>query len=205
MKKTFELLKTFAPLIALFHTSDTGNNVVIGGSNAILLHGLILGREVSDLDVIIYKPSSTQLKMLSVLESKSENLLETLKKLLPTFGSCAAAPSVKAKSNKPLEPSLTKRSIKYVHNGLTINFLIEDVSPDDNYLSFAYSGHSYLIQGVAKIVDAKASYGLGHSGKKPYCRAKDVNDLALLKNHNFNMPFDALINNVSDEEETYSE
>lgn len=41
-------------------SSINDDNVVLGGTNALLLHGLKMSREPNDLDIIIYRPNSEQ-------------------------------------------------------------------------------------------------------------------------------------------------
>ena len=61
--KLNNFLQTFESIIN--QLLDT--NVVIGGTNALLLHGLKISREVTDLDLVIYQPTIEQLKILKTL------------------------------------------------------------------------------------------------------------------------------------------
>lgn len=66
--KHFEILNKFEKFLALLNTND---NIVIGGTVALKLHGLHIGREVDDLDVIIFSPSFEQEKVLEMLDELS--------------------------------------------------------------------------------------------------------------------------------------
>lgn len=60
-----ELLRAFTPVILLLK----GDNLFIGGSAALVIQGLLLpkDREVGDLDLILYQPTSNQLSILNTL------------------------------------------------------------------------------------------------------------------------------------------
>ena len=45
------------------------NNVVLGGSKALELHGIELGRKVQDIDLVIYSPTDEQIKTINTLHS----------------------------------------------------------------------------------------------------------------------------------------
>ena len=70
MKTVTSLIDEFYPMLKELKGEDT--NVVIGGTCAILMHGLDIGRDPEDLDVIIYKPTDRQKKVLNVLKPLSQ-------------------------------------------------------------------------------------------------------------------------------------
>jgi len=70
MASVTQLLDTFTGIIAQLVQLDAGkrNNVVIGGSCALSLMGVKMGREPEDLDVIVYEPSAEQLKFIEIFD-----------------------------------------------------------------------------------------------------------------------------------------
>lgn len=139
------------------------NNVIIGGSAALVLHGLDIGRELMDVDIIIYKPTAEQ---------------DTLLNLLMNFDYIKAEHS-------------PRRAMKLKKDGFFIDIIMErnsDQPMPTDFLLIEISGIAYKIQSVKKVVEAKCSYTLEGRSQEPtlYTRRKDVFDLQLLKNLNFN-------------------
>lgn len=163
-------LDEFWPEIKDFY----GNNIVIGGSHALQLHGLSLGREPDDLDVIIYRPRSHQLNYLSTRGAGFEahrNYPE------------------KDDINIVKDPS-DIRSYKRKANGLTLNVLLDDRPVPTDVLLYDYDRRNIhlKINNIRTIIEAKSNYVFGEDGC--YMRRKDAEHLTLLKNHNFNLYYD---------------
>lgn len=70
MASVNQLLDTFTSVIdqLVQLAADKRNNVVIGGSCALSLMGVKMGREPEDLDVIVYEPSADQLKFIQMFD-----------------------------------------------------------------------------------------------------------------------------------------
>ena len=70
MASVIQLLDTFTGIIdqLVQLDADKRNNVVIGGSCALSLMGVKMGREPEDLDVIVYEPSAEQLKFIEMFD-----------------------------------------------------------------------------------------------------------------------------------------
>ena len=67
--KSHELIRNFSDLIDKLLSFKS--NVVIGGTCALELHGLKIGREIEDLDLIIYQANDKQKDILNTLEAFS--------------------------------------------------------------------------------------------------------------------------------------
>lgn len=66
MKDLEKILSKFQSVLKIIF--DT--NIVVGGSAALKLHGLEIGREISDVDIIIYNPTPSQRLFLRLVEQK---------------------------------------------------------------------------------------------------------------------------------------
>lgn len=136
------------------------SNMVIGGSHALLLHGLDIGRDTDDFDVVIYEPTMDQLKYLADKIHTGE-MKESIE-----------------------ESSDNTRSCKVECNGATIDFLIErNTCMPADLLLVHHSGITLFVQSVYRVIDAKRSY----TNEDGMFRQKDVDDCKLLKNANFNL------------------
>lgn len=154
-------LATILELIAMGE-----GNVVLGGSLVLELHGLKLGWEPQDLDIIIFKPTERQFAR--VMESTD-------------FEACANS-DVQSKAEQRGEHI---RSWRSQSGGKTLNvILVNDPLPEDLLL---YRSHAGLIpvNKIHNIIEAKKSYSHGHD--KTFIRGKDVHHLMSLKNNNFNI------------------
>ena len=178
--KLFTFLATFSSAIDhLIEAGPQDTTVVIGGTCALIAHGLNVGQEPNDLDVIIYRPSTEQLRYLDSIRLFS---------LKPSTGTGA---DLTGDSNFGL------RSLKFKKNGLILNILLErDKAKPAFLLRFWEAGASYKIQDVASVIEAKNSYVLqpnttGLTGER-YARVKDLFDFQQLKNLNFNTPYDPI-------------
>lgn len=161
-------IKTFESLIfQLLHT-----NVVIGGTNALLQHGLKISRTPSDLDLIIYQPTEEQLQIL-----KTISVFDLIK-------------------NRPeLQYGDLQKAIKIEKDGLFLDIITELGPTPQNLLYYRYGyGDKFLqIQSIENVIKAKVSYKferMSDSRDKnltKYMRSKDLEDLLDLKNSNFNI------------------
>lgn len=70
MASVIQLLDTFTGIIdqLVQLDADKRNNVVIGGSCALHLMGVQLDREPEDLDIIVYEPTTSQLKFVGLFD-----------------------------------------------------------------------------------------------------------------------------------------
>ena len=187
--KLFTFLATFSSAIDhLIEAGPKDTNVVIGGTCALIAHGLNVGREPNDLDVIIYRPSTEQLRYLDSIR------LFSLKHSTGT--------------GADLTGDLHLRSLKFKKNGLILNILFErDKAKPSFLLRFWDAGASYKIQDIASVIEAKNSYILqphttGLTGER-YARVKDLFDFQQLKNLNFNTPYDPIPDAGSVAEQEY--
>lgn len=126
MKKLKNYLETFK--ILLLQLNDE-KNIVIGGTQALLCHGLLF-REPDDLDMIIFNPSDRQMQVFENLKSfEVEN---------------------------PVDDIYTQISFKYKKNGLVINFLLaKDTDLPENLL---IESNGWKVNSIANIIEAKKIY-----------------------------------------------
>lgn len=151
-------LSVFKPLL----TSLLDTNLAIAGMHSLELHGLNTGRETSDLDIVIFKPTKLQMSALKSLE---------FFRVLHT-----------GKADYGIDDAV---SVKFTKDGLTIDFLLEtDKDTPADLLLFEMEGTTYKVQSVANTIAAKASF-LSDTDKSK-CRLKDAKDFMALKNLNFN-------------------
>lgn len=161
-------IQTFEGLIfQLLHT-----NVVIGGTNALLQHGLKISRTPSDLDLIIYQPTEEQLQIL---------------KTIAVFDLIKDRPE--------LQYGNLQKAIKIEKDGLFLDIITETEPTPQNLLYYRY-GHSdklLQIQSIENVIKAKLSYKFERQSDSrdrsltKYMRSKDLEDLLDLKNSNFNV------------------
>lgn len=154
-------LDTFFDILEVL---EKDNNVVLGGSMALQLHGINIGREPHDLDIILYKPTQDQIKYVSGLEGREE---------------IGKQYSPYSKVNEVERHSL----IVIVRKSIKMNILSNSEDLKHHYLM--YKGHK--VQSVDRIVEAKASYTYQTETKASYIRMKDIIDLQYIKNNNFNL------------------
>lgn len=137
------------------------SNIVIGGSAALILHGLNLPRGCSDIDLIIYSPTKEQLDVIKILGIETS--------LNDSFGYAG------------------KRVSKLSRDGIKIDIIVAETTPVPENLSFIMLNFSLLkIQSVQGVIDAKNSYSQERESQL-YIRGKDLIDLIELKNNNFNL------------------
>ena len=166
MTKLEKYIETFLPILSLID----GLNVVIGGIEALRIHGLTV-RESNDLDVIIYQPNLRQKQVINNLSIFEQD---------------------KPKNNNQ---GTYQRSFKFKKNDLFIDILFEEDKPmPEDLLLYRYKlVHPikiFSIQSIQNVIDAKRNYHNDFhtsEGIKQYSRIKDMKDFQDLKNHNFNL------------------
>lgn len=142
-----------------------GDNVVLGGSMILVLHGINIGRECEDLDVVLYQPTPGQLEYIVQLQAVEETSGEH---------------SPISKDGKEIE---RHSLVSIVRESLKMNILSNSGDMNTRYLRY----RGYQTQSIDKIVEAKASYTYESQTKGKYIRAKDALDLQYIKNNNFNI------------------
>ena len=160
MKDLEKILSKFQSVLKIIF--DT--NIVIGGSAALKLHGLEIGREISDVDIIIYKPTPSQRLFLRLVEQKSPTELDGYERRVYKF---------------------TKTLLKKY----SIDVIVSHEDLPENLLSCELLSHTVKIQSIENIVKAKASYvsKVDGRGSLLYISKKDATDMINLKNLNFNL------------------
>ncbi len=159
LKRAKHLIKIATEKITPF---VDGNNVIIGGTVALVLQGINIGREIDDIDIIIYRPTKKQRKTLAIYEELSKTAY---------YGS-------------------DKRTMKIQVGDVDVNIIKELVSPPDDLLYVRVpNGNFFPVQRVDNVIKAKSSYLRDSDSKESssaYARKKDMYDLIELKNKNFN-------------------
>ena len=112
------------------------NNLVIGGTKALELHGIITPEPPDDIDIIVYNPTKSQLDMLSAysLIDEDTNTISTVE-----YG---------------------RRSIKIVGSFMKLNFIIShDKLPTDLLSSnILFNNLPMKVQSISNIFKAQKSY-----------------------------------------------
>lgn len=142
-------------------------NVVIGGLNALIAHGLNVHRESNDIDIIIYQPTNTQLSLIE--EWSKDNLVDP--------------------DSVPYDEDA--KVTKLESGGLHMDIILEyKKTTPENLLLKELNGVFYQIQSIKNVIEAKCSYAYNSKGLTPkeYMRSKDLKDLLAFKNVNFNIP-----------------
>lgn len=144
-------LKIFWPL--LLRLMDT--NLVIGGSFALMIHGLKMRSNPEDLDIILYFPTEYQKKYLEAMRFFDQ--------------------TPEGKEYKDVD---NRRSYKFYKDGKQLNLVCwSPKEKEDNLplLSFYYEGCNIKVQSIGTVIEAK----------KFYSREKDLQHFLDLKNLNF--------------------
>jgi len=153
--KLKNLIITFSSLIQQLNE----NNIVLGGSVALFLHGINMGnKKIDDLDIIIYNPTQNQEKQL---------------KLLHTFN-----------DNENMKYS-SKKIYKFQAKGLVLNIILEKSDTPKSLLNW----DGFKIQSIQNVINAKNSYIITTKSGNEYLRKKDIEDLMNYKESNFNLKF----------------
>lgn len=171
MKQLKNTLGVFSE--TLLRLYRTGDNFVIGGSSALRLHGLELGRESSDVDIIIYRPTKGQEKVLNSL--RLSNSISN-----PMFGT---------KSMDEYRTRVIKlQSKKLFGKNYKIDIIISEEEMPKDLLSVMIFDYPIKVQSIKNIIRAKASYTkqVDSRGSTQYISKKDATDFMNLKNLNFN-------------------
>lgn len=157
----------FAQIIGGLTDANTSgrHNLFLGGSAALVVHGLTLGRPVDDLDIIVFQPTEEQIKYVKYLEP-------FLYRAVMAFSEA--------------------RSFKFKRRGFVLNILfakdtcVPDYAPSCGFIGqFGKSCTPLMLNAVCGIIAAKNSYTFQY-GSATYGRRKDAHDLQQLKNLNFN-------------------
>ncbi len=158
-KKIDQYLIHFQREISLL--TEAAANVVAGGSLVLELHGLKLGWEPLDLDIIIFSPTASQL--VYVCDSK-------------LFEKCLDYGDEKS-----------VRSWKRESGSITLNIIFAHKEEVPSGLMYYHKEglNKILCNSIENIIKAKVSYAEGTN--KDYIRAKDMKHLSSLKNNNFNI------------------
>lgn len=139
-------------------------NLVLGGSLALIEHGLMIDWTPGDLDVIIFQPTDKQQKYIDAC-----------------FESCSEYPEDKDGKEKNSVFQLKR-------HGLTLNVIVtkQERPPFDTLLYYCYNQEiSFRINSIREIVRAISTYRTG--AKKIHVRVKDIQHMQTLKNLNFNI------------------
>lgn len=145
-------------------TEKYHGNVVIGGSAALILHGLSLSRPINDIDIILYNPKDEQLAVL--------NTLKAVDSVNSSFGYG------------------DRRVIKLLVNEVNVDIIVSHETLPSNLLLHPISSPQFkglFIQSIDEVIKAKISYTLDKDERQLniYRRTKDFADLLDLKNSNF--------------------
>lgn len=163
------LLNSFLRVFRSILLELIDDNVVIGGINALALHGIIVGREANDLDIIIYNPTPRQTALLSALNHFN---------------------MIKDKNTENGYDGTNVAFIKLKKDNCKMDILIErDREVPGFLLRYPFEGYNLKIQSVENVIHAKASYYFKSKkdGLTFYSRIKDAIDFQNLKNLNFNL------------------
>lgn len=161
------LKKTLSAFLGTIETIY-GDNLVLGGSHALKLHGLEFHREPSDVDLIIYRPTVTQAKFLELVQRNNGQKGDFLK-------------------NPDYRVRVTK--FKSPNGRYSLDIIISEEETPKNLLSLNLLDIDFKIQSVENIVKAKASYlhKVDGRGSSKFISQKDAIDLQNLKSLNFNL------------------
>lgn len=161
LKKT---LSVFAETIKILN----GENLVLGGSNALELHGLEIGRAANDVDLIIYKPTTEQIAFLDMSRQINGQRL---------------------KFDTGDYPLRVTKFIKTLDKKYSLDVIVSNEEIPKDLLSYDFLEGRLRIQSIHNIVKAKAGYlhKVDNRGSCWYISEKDSKDLQQLKNLNFNL------------------
>lgn len=167
-----KLLSTFTPLI--LQIPQFQDNVCIGGTCALVLLGLNVGKLPNDLDIIIYNPTDQQRKFIESLDFFDQV------------------------ENRPdgLYPDEIKFR-KFKKNNMTVDIIFDiKVLGKPNFLKHTHMVNGsdgmplmevdYNVSSVSEIIRAKTSYSFVTQSGVKMIRHKDTIDLQNLKALNFN-------------------
>ena len=161
------LLSAFLPELEKLTNADA-QNVVIAGSNALKLHGLIIDWTPDDLDIVIFDPTPQQ--VLIVTQNYEQSMSYEQEKEV-----------IGLPRSFKMEKKMPEKIV------LSLNIILAyDISVPNELLYFKYWDKDWKVNSIKNIIEAKCSYMVGQGRKKGFLRAKDVEHLQKLKNLNFN-------------------
>lgn len=147
MDELKEYLQVFYPIIDDLNKDNT-NNIKLGGTLVLKLHGLNFSRKIGDLDIVVYNATQKQRDY------------------------------IKALSNFRVDSNYGSQvNIKIKKHDLFLNILLADIPITHENVYYEWGSKRYEIVSISEIIKAKASYK----------RVKDMEDLLMLKNENFNL------------------
>lgn len=176
----YGMIMNFMPMLTQFKAGEPegGTNMVIGGSYALEAHGLNLGRDPEDLDLVIYRPTERQLALLRMLSPLQQPR--------------------KYKFQDEEEQFQYQRSWKFKRNKQTLNILLNrNVDMPYDLLLYKTESGMFYVQSIRRVIEAKNAYQINSAGHEKYIRLKDMKDLQNLKQLNFNLPVET-INSCND-------
>lgn len=178
MKSIDHHLHTFKDVIV--QLQQLKDNLVITGSQVLIVHGLDIGRQCEDLDIVLYDPSQEQLDYIEFLDQSEK----------PEDGKAASTSS----PTTVIDGKTVSSILKINRGGEQLNILVESGElPIDClwYQSANYEDERHFgfirVQSIARITLAKKSYTYESTTKGRYVRDKDVRDFQYIKNNNFNI------------------
>lgn len=133
----FNMNKTLMAFSTMLLDLNKGNNLVLGGSCSMVLHGLVTKDLPGDVDIIIYKPTKEQDRVLDSL--RDFNTMD----------------------NGEGYFSNTVYKFKKTNNGVTrtLDVLIQEEPLPNNLLWYINGKVRIRIQDIYTIIAAKAGYG----------------------------------------------
>ena len=144
MNKTIEFISRVAPVIAVL-TAKGETNVVVGGSVALMAHGLSL-YEPQDVDLIVYQPTERQLQLLA------RDFEEA----------CAKVQAV---------PYSGHKVYKTKSMGVGVDVILEWENQQPETMLYVHGfGWSFPVQPIGVILDAKQRY----ARIKDYVQIRDL-------------------------------
>lgn len=180
-----EYLETFAGILK----NIDGDNVVIGGTHALKLHGIKMSRPAADLDIILFQPSQHQLQFLDSI------------RMFNVLADTSFTNRHHKDSEYPIEKVKLmkfKQKMKYYPNEeLALDIIQTHLPLPGGLLLHLFEPYNtnrefkklYRVNSVSNIIEAKMNYTFekkNEEGLKQYIRQKDVIDIMDLKNSNFN-------------------
>jgi len=116
----------------IYNLLNSNNNVIIGGSYSLLLHGLITHEKPNDIDLIIYSPTHEQKKYLEFLS------LMTI--------------------STPKKTEYERRSYKIKIDDILVDILVSEEKLPDNLLSITKYDTTFKIQDIKGVFKARQAY-----------------------------------------------
>ena len=169
-KKLDKTISEFSNILSRLN-NEGDNNLVLGGTHAMILHGLKTPRIPGDMDIIIYSPTEKQLETLEVLRDlmvDKEELFNEYNRISFKF---------EKKIDNVVHTEVYTLDILLEFMPFPENLLIYESEIDDTKVRVEESSIRVRVQSIENIIKAKSIYG----------RVKDLTDFINLKNLNFNL------------------